>query len=376
MKNKMEHYLYGDNIWIEGKRGWFSSAKIPAVFELDMENNICCLFKELPEKQEGLLRQNSICIKAEEKFFLLPVEGTVIWVYCPEKDEFNKIEFQNPKQKKPFMDYLFDKDGILYIWASGLRQIVTIDIDKQIILAYYDVEIEEEKLGQWTVVNNKLYIVSIEKAVVYEYDFNTNCLKEFFLSNTEVRINTICHDGENFWLGSISGCIYIWKPEAEILEKVYSEKSTNYEVAAFSYSIYVNGKILFVPFEMNSILLFDRKNKKSCRPQMPEEGLSEKDGGIKLSFRYVRDNRYCGYYSWLTRRYMEIDTETQAQYYIDYKRTPEVMYMIHKCLKRPAVWNENDNQKELYNWLLSSEKNICSEENTEESNGLKIHNMM
>ena len=73
--------IWTDRMWTEGNKGWFVLAARNALFELDLETNVCRLLTILPDFDFRNWRNNPTCIKYKNHILCMPDHGKNIWDY-------------------------------------------------------------------------------------------------------------------------------------------------------------------------------------------------------------------------------------------------------------------------------------------------------
>lgn len=280
-KNNLLGLVYGtyqedDDIW----------------FIEDVDNKLCYMnlnrriikdISVVPTEGEDTFRMNSRCVKHREFIFCLPDRAEKIYIYDTYENEFEYCELNNPEGVRVGIYNSWKEDSTLWCVAYGLSQIVEIDLDKRVIVAYYNLfESVNELVGyEATKKKDYIYCVSKNSTMICKFDTINKSMKYFNLLIDEKGLNTIAVDGDEFYLTGYSKRIYIWNEntnEIQMLSNfpgkymVYGsdgEEINNlfYNMPLFYRSIVTKKNIIFLPWNCtgtisSGLIVFDKKSNK------------------------------------------------------------------------------------------------------------------
>lgn len=337
-----ENIMWSDNWWIEGSNAWFIPGERNSLFYVDLKNNKVSFLNDLPINEKDAFRKYPRCIKCNNKIYCLPTYEKNILVYDLVYQEWKKIEISGGlTDNLLIIDYqIFEKK--LYCVAKGIKKIIILDIDSDMIVEMHDIEkdYDSKTLGKSIFTDHYIYISSTLKFQMYEFNLLTGEIKTFELDKVNDRIQTISFDGNTFWLTGQYGIIYNWKKEKnEIVnyngipdcfgEYNYSNIFNNYinynpyryEFPPFLESVNTEKHVWFIPYKTNYILYFDKNRKVISEFYIDNESLTNQievnNQFMKAIFLllYVREKQYLGIYSLKNKRIIEIDTK-QMKYHI------------------------------------------------------------
>lgn len=381
MKSEIGKFLFSDNIWIEGNTGWFAPWNMGAIFEWDLDTNICHYIKEFPDFEfGGGIRNNSKCIKCGNCIFCFPCEGEGIWVYDLHMHTMEKIDIDNPSKKRIVMVDFWCNGNIIYALSKGLKQIFEIDVIEKKILCVHKLDIEEnEILGGSVKLQNKLYIASATQAIIYEYDIDGSYEKRHHIPDINVGINRICYDGSSFWFSGRNKEIYLWDKENNVVQKlkdfpdgfgeydfenlqehIIDTKSFKFNNWLFAEMINTENYIWCIPYCSNMIIYVDKRTKETNFLRINEEEedrISLSNHPYKYILQYYFDDRFIGLYSLKNKKILEIDVQKLSYKYKEIKLEEELKKLLNKYRDQNGILGENEYNIELFKLLLF-DKNI------------------
>ena len=221
MKQVEKLHIWGDNWWIEKNKAWFIWGSLNILCCLDLEMNECELLTYIPEILESRFRGNSICYKYGNDIYCMPIYGKSIWVYSMVDDNFCEIRVNNPNEGLINIQDLWEYNNKIYAISTGLGQLIEIDLNEKKIKNYYSI-IQDKIIVKSIKVDSLIYCLVGENNEIYRFNLETKETNRYKLPNIGRKFNTICFDGEKFWLSGYNKEIYVWdqkKNEISILDK-------------------------------------------------------------------------------------------------------------------------------------------------------------
>lgn len=326
-------FIWSDNWYILENEAWFVSGQQDILFCINTKTGNTTLAREIPERRKSF-RLHPKCLKFEDIVFCFPDIGENIWCYHISTDDWKKIIVDNPQKVRISCSNFWIIEEKLYIVSIGLKQILEVDISKEIVTAYYNLPIENDgKVSGSILVGQWIYLVGVSPVCIYKFDCLTKKFEMIQLSNLNDSIHTISYDGEKFWLSGHCRKIYVWQ---EISNKIFILDSLpdefgiwnfsgkydhllNYhvdsiEMPLFMYSVYVDQYVWFIPAQSNEILYIDKDTYKIKIFHLEDEEQTDENVKVQLLrhkylLEYVWDEKYIGLYSLKNRQIVEIDTQ-------------------------------------------------------------------
>lgn len=382
MKYVDESSIWGDNWQIDGNDAWFVTGTDNILCRIDLRKNEGELVANIPDVSPSKFRRNSFCMKYGNDIYCMPVLADSIWVYDTIHHKFDEIRIENIdgapiNMRGGFWEY---KQKI-YAVSHGLRQIVEIDPLKKRIDRYYPL-CAEANLIKSIKAGDALFSLSGTGREIYEFRLETKKITEHKLPDVGRGVNTICFDGDNFWMSGWGKEIYIWnrgKNQSKIIDGfpetfgIYNFSqdadgvadcgAAEYDSETFLYAIAVEKTVWFIPFKTNKIMFadintcvlreFDIEEEKETR----ESILARRDLVYKYVLEYVRDNRYIGLYSVKNKCMLEIDTVALRYEYKQYHYHMSSAFIKGYADMHDNVLHErNILDKEVFEELLWAER--------------------
>ena len=332
MQDKIHSYFcWSDNWWIEDNNAWFVDGERDILFQLDFLTNQCKLVERIPNDTKWKFRQNSRCIKYQNTIICLPDIGQYVWIY--HHNQFEKVEIKNPNGVRLLINNFWIFDEKLYAISVGLKQIIEINIKERRIDNYFDLYNSNIQIAGSVQVGDKVFVVSAISNLIYEFDLITKKTKVYELAVIKDKFNTICFDGNNFWLSGYNRAVYCWNKDTDsvkILENfpkqfgIYDFTGTKDEILDCKKRIYdtpafidvksVGNYVWFIPFKTNEILYINLDTLRVADLDIKEENenkhtlLMNSNMAHKYLMMYIRKERYIGIFSFKNKIVFEIDT--------------------------------------------------------------------
>ena len=217
-------FIWSDNWCIADDKAWFVTGEQDILFCLDRKTKNTILAKEIPERNNSF-RLHPKCIKYGEMIFCLPDMGENIWCYNIVADMWAKIKVNNPQRVRIACTNAWVVQGKLYVVSIGLKQILELNLQKEII--YYSLPIRDEgKVSGSILIDQQIYLVGVYPAVIYKFNCLTKKIDIIRLPDIRDSIHTIVYDGKKFWMTGYRRRIYVWEEKINnilILDKLPDE---------------------------------------------------------------------------------------------------------------------------------------------------------
>ncbi len=382
MKQVEKLHIWGDNWWIEKNKAWFIWGSLNILCCLDLEMNECELLTYIPEILESRFRGNSICYKYGNDIYCMPIYGKSIWVYSMVDDNFCEIRVNNPNEGLINIQDLWEYNNKIYAISTGLGQLIEIDLNEKKIKNYYSI-IQDKIIVKSIKVDSLIYCLVGENNEIYRFNLETKETNRYKLPNIGRKFNTICFDGEKFWLSGYNKEIYVWdqkKNEISILDKFprdfgmydFTEETDGkvntitekFEKFIFLFSVVIGQKIWFIPYHANKIIYVDRITNQIQAFEVEEE-IETKESllvrnrlACKYLLDYVKDDRYIGLYSVKNECILEIDTIEMKykfkyyNYHVNDKCVGECANLYNFTFNELNIW-----EREIYKRIIYLKNN-------------------
>lgn len=290
---------------------------------------------------------NDKCYKYKNNIFCFPCKGDIIWVYNLQSRELDKIQVEHNKDAEPTITMIVEESGTLFAVANGLNKILEIDPErKKIVNSYKILQDEKEVYSSITgvVVEKKLYFITVDNNSVCEFDLVTKEICFYSVVNDNIKLNTICYDGNYFWFSGRKKEIFRWdKDTGEVcvisdfpvsFGKYEINETDNFHICyqkeynsqIFRSCMFVGGTLWFIPHETNQIIYVD---KDSCTidsfliEEEEEDKFTWQRGRTKYRLECIYKDRYILLFSYKNNRYLKIDTVLFTYEYMDVWRSKE-----------------------------------------------------
>ena len=375
-------FLWSDNWSILENEAWFVTGEQDILFCIDRKTRSTTFAKEIPERKNSF-RLHPKCIKYGDTVFCLPDTGENIWCYHVSSDTWKKIVVDNPQKIRIACTNSWIIEDKLYIVSIGLKQILEVDISREIVTFYYDLPVKNgESISSSILIGQHIYVTGVSPVYIYKFDCLTKKIEVIQLFGLNDSIQTISYDGEKFWLSGRCRKIYIWKEDTNEIISLDSlpdelgiwnfsgkyDFLLNYHVDAvemplFLYSIFVNKYIWFIPAQSNEILYIDTKTYEIRIFHLKNEDQTEENVktqllGHKYLLEYVRSERYIGLFSLKNRWVIEIDTLELNYNILQFHVRVEHTHKIRKtilydkfCLDNLSYEHEVMRMEELFEYI-------------------------
>lgn len=323
MKERTRGFLYGLNMWVENEKGWFVAESMQALFEWDKNTQRCKLVNVLPDYEEVRLYGNSRCVKYKDYVYCLPHFGTCIWLYDLSSKAFDKIEIDNAVDVNIDMNYVGQKDGYIFGFSHNLKKMFKIDGEKKKLETFLLLEGEIEEHSNFIIRENRIITWCKNDAAICSIDIAGGNVNMEYVRDLKGKTLGICYDGKAYWFAGKEPCIYVWNSIGKNLECI-SDFSLDFMVCCdkkeptFGAPIYMNGSILVPQWRANRSICIDTETREWEEMILGDWFLDTTNEGLPLSYQYMIDERYVGFYSWTEHRVIEVDVQQKNWCYKDF----------------------------------------------------------
>lgn len=387
MKKINVDLLWGDSWHIEENEAWFVPGDCNELFHADLMANEMELLATLPKSQIYHARTNQNCLKCGNDIYCMPDRGESIWVYRLDKAEFYEIEIRNNRGVRLGIYDFWHYDKKIYAVSIGLKQLIEISSKDRKIQGYYNLcQNSDEQIAGSILVGTKIYSVSAVSSNIYQFDIKTKERREFIVPGIKSGLQTICYDGQEFWLSGFRKEIYVWNIEqntVRILDNFPQEfggydvdesgnvsfdfESVIYNYPAFTHSLMIGQAVWFIPYMSTEILYADKITGelnvfKIEQETETKESLAEPSRRMpqKYYLEYVREERYIGLYSLKNKSYFEIDAFEKSVSYKSYSLSENSLRTIAKLyIPQNGVYYQENNVLDRDVFWLCIEADNC-----------------
>ena len=375
---KKNKFIWSDGWCIEDGMAWFVDGRRNILYCLDLITGECKYTAEIPYGDRGTFRSAPRVLKVGNEIFCMPDIGTDIWIYDIKASEFSHLSVNNSDGVRVSCISFWQYDNKIFTLATGLNQIIEINICEKTIDDYYPIiDTPKEKLGRSVKVGSDIYVVSTLSNKVYQFNLDLKTPVIHILPGVEDGLYTICFDGTKFWLSGYRKEIYVWDKERNNVETlcdfpddfgeydfagkeeaILNCERAKYDVTAFIESIVIGNYVWFIPFKTNKIIYIDRDTYKMQIFKMRNEDENRDSLTInamahKYLVQYVSDERYLGLFSLKNDWLVEIDTkefEVEVKNFsIDYEKYAD-------GLKEYVFWDNNETDFDVFLYLMVAGK--------------------
>lgn len=258
--------FFYDFIW-EKDKILYPASNCNALCETNIITGETIVIGRAEEEKEKLLFHG---IYKWKNYLILPGRDArcAISLFNLEKGEWSYINID--EDKREWLDFretdVFEYNGYLYAFSSQLV-VLKINIENKNIkfLFYPNIKSDEDMKGEITIIDNMIYIPIRHNNKIYKFDLSTEQW-EVITVNTELKgIDTLCFDGELFWMTGVGRMICAWdeKKNMSIYFNKFPlkfKKLVNREDEQgfwFNSSIAYGNSIYFIPCDANMVIEFD-----------------------------------------------------------------------------------------------------------------------
>lgn len=347
-------YIWSDNWCLDDDRVWFIAGAINILFCLDLNKKETIVVDKIPS--DGF-RQHPKCMKKGNHVICIPDNGMDIWCYHIPDSSWLRIPVETPGKIRVSCYHFWLFLNKLYIVSKGLKKILEVDINLARVINYYNISSDAEKyLSESVLVDDCIYTVSSFPVSIYKFNCRNKQIERYELLEINDKIQTLCFDGEKFWLTGFQKRIYIWREDTKKIEIIkdlpedlgvwnFSGKYKhliNYtldtlDIPLFYASVSIGDFVWLIPFQSNRILFVNKNTYVVKDFFLEEEEQTENDVktqllGHKYLLEGVIDNRYIILFSLKNKCIVEIDTQKFSYTYLDYTLDFESKSKIYKII--------------------------------------------
>lgn len=324
---------WSDSWCIDGNKAWCVDVEKNVLYCINLQLREFEFMKEIPEKSADTFRMNPNCIKYKDFVFCIPNIGNSIWIYQVKNSQFQQIKIHNPNSVRIGMVDFWQFDEKMYAVSNGLKQVFEINMEKQKIDNCYDLyNIADTWITKSVMVGKVIYSVCATASEIYLFDIETKDTLKYCIQNIEGGFETICFDGQNFWLSGCRKEIYVWnegKDTVTILSDFpahfgkYNIQSSKKEFldcktvefeeyVMFFQSVAIGQYIWFIPCLMNKLIYVDKNSFEIFAFEIENEDetretFMSRKMNMKFRMEYVKERRYLGIFSSKNNCIIEID---------------------------------------------------------------------
>lgn len=325
---------WSDNWCIDGDKAWCVDVEKNILYCVNLQLKEFEFMKEIPEKGTGTFRMNPNCTKYKDFVFCIPNIGNSIWIYHVKNSLFQQIKIHNPNGVRVGMTDFWQLGDKMYAVSNGLKQIFEINLEKQKINNCYDLyHIADTWIAKSVLVGKVIYSVCAAASQIYLFDIETKNTLTYDIQNIEEGFETICFDGQKFWLSGCRKEIYVWSEGKDIVtilndfpaqfgkyniqspEKEFLDcKAVEFEeYTRFFQSVAIGQYVWFIPHLMNKLIYVDKNSFEIFAFEIENEDetretLMSRKMNMKFRMEYVKEKRYLGIFSAKNNCIVEIDT--------------------------------------------------------------------
>lgn len=300
MKRLTENYndiscLIGDAICCDNGFIWISSMNYNGLYRYDIQKERVCFIATFPDVSVNESRIHAKAIKIDKKIYFFQTRAGCFHVYDVERGMIRKSAEDFDKGISRNGAFLYERN-IYCISDAEDFTIYKIDTETDLVEKVLSVERKEPyKISKDIVqLGEKAYFACRNQDIILEFNCKKDNMECYSVSVEGKGFGTICHDGKNFWLSTVSRIVK-WHM-GDKLVKVYREFPKEYgmvirpslnsrEVVFYSgftqqfskgelpflFSVYIKGFILLFPYRVNMIVRINVKNGKMESYMLPSE---------------------------------------------------------------------------------------------------------
>lgn len=222
-----------DYAWYEEGKAWFTGKRKSYIFCADIRKKEIDILGKLPGNQ---YRNYSKLIKISNKLICLPCAEKDIIIYDLETGTYKNITIENCAEViRIYCSYAGVSEGKLYFMITNLRRIVVLDLVKEEIASFFDIDCcsAEDVIGHKSeLCGHKLYIPVATENKVIIFDIISKVYKEQRIEGDISGIGWICCDGDCLWLVGFSYGIVRWNVHTDKISSAreFPEDFKLYEV--------------------------------------------------------------------------------------------------------------------------------------------------
>lgn len=259
-----------DGTFEEDDKIWFVGNKDNILYCMDKDFHTE-MVAVVPAYEEDYYRANPICIKDENKVFMLPDKAKEIYVYNLENGDLTEISINLPCQRCSISNG-WVIEGTLWCISNRIGELLKCNIRNNNVEKIFKIYNPTEQYisAESIRVNHYLYFVVKNTTDIYEFDIEKEKLTILHTKIKDRGLSTIFTDGNKFYLTGFKNCIYCWNKDTDRIDVISLENKMNWIIendenksARFGKIVSIKDYLLFIPqnsihFISNELILFDR----------------------------------------------------------------------------------------------------------------------
>lgn len=366
--------FFYDCIWDEDVI-YYPAVNFDALCRTNLTSGVTEIIEMFPVKEQQNVLLYAGIYKTGRFLILGPVRTrrSLLLIYDLQSGKF--IEIVVEKDKKTWFNFreeqVMEVGNFLYIFPY-VSVIIKINLINYMIeyLGYPQLGLAEEKHGQLVKIGQSIYIPLCNRPKIYKFDLLTEKFFVFEVSCDIRGIDTLCYDGEKFWLSGIEKGIYSWNEQTNECRK-YLDFPTGFDkfinLASetgkwFSHSIYFEDAIYFIPFYANMIVKFELRQCKMHEIFIPneEEQFEELNRKGRFSWGKYAVAKY------RNGKILLLSNKSKVVYILDLKNSAlEKINLTLKNYEQKIDWKEKLTEIQCQNGIFDLVKYIIGETSQE-----------
>lgn len=276
--------FFYDCIW-EKNKIIYAASNCNAICETDIKTGDTTVVNMPTEKKNWL---TSGGIYKWENYFLILNTWTALELFNLKSKKWSYITLDGGK--KNWINFrgnsVFEYNGYLYVFQYSLVVVkVCVDKGNAEYLFYPEIKPDDDTRGEIVIIENIIYIPLKHSNVIYKFDLRTEQW-EVLMPNIKLKgIDTLCFDGNLFWMTGIGKMICSWDERnnkgacyedfPEKFKKLFDRKGE--DGFWFISSVIYDNSIYFIPGDSNMVIEFNIKNYKANELFIEDEWEDEAD---------------------------------------------------------------------------------------------------
>ena len=197
-----------DGTFEEDDKIWFVGNKDNILYCMDKDFHTE-MVAVVPAYEEDYYRANPICIKDENKVFMLPDKAKEIYVYNLENGDLTEISINLPCQRCSISNG-WVIEGTLWCISNRIGELLKCNIRNNNVEKIFKIYNPTEQYisAESIRVNHYLYFVVKNTTDIYEFDIEKEKLTILHTKIKDRGLSTIFTDGNKFYLTGFKNCIY------------------------------------------------------------------------------------------------------------------------------------------------------------------------
>ena len=361
--NLMRKLIIKGKWWVDGDEAYFITAGLGTLFHVDLKTCQCEFLSIIPESSMIECNFHSYCRKYKDKIYYFPYKQGKICCYDLKKSTWEETvaEYEGPVMI--CMEFCEKEDDKIWLLEQEGKKIFQVNLENARIEQKYTVSQHTNMVeGQYALVHNELYYITGSGICCINIENHTSA--DYNIEGVDFQLDTICYDGQNFWISGEREIIYIWNPVQGVVKTIknilneytlldFEKKMVVPGVPLFSCSIFLGEYVWFIPQQINAPIIYIHKDEcvvhilEIAEEKETEKTLKDRGHAFKYGVQYVRKERYIGIYSAKNQYIFEIDTENmqvKERKYVFNNRTQymaaDAYFSERKILCESVGWDQ------------------------------------